>query len=108
MLLLFNIQSFDRRRMGKMFLFQIFKDSHTAFERNIWRRDRRELSAPNYLGFEDNRQDFLDWGLALVTTCFQFIGGLMSGITIRVLGIPLRGHVAFGFLQTPKETNADL
>lgn len=94
--------------MGKMFPLQIFKDSDTAFERNIWRRDPRALSAPDYLGLEDNRQDFLDRGLALVATCFQLIGGLMSGVTIRVLGIPLRVHVAFGFLQTPKETNADL
>ena len=28
----------------------------------------------------------------------------MSEVTIRVLGIPLRGHVTFGFLQTPKVT----
>ena len=32
----------------------------------------------------------------------------MSEVTIRVLGIPLRGHVTFGFLQTPKGTNAVL
>ena len=94
--------------MGIIFPLQIFKDSDTAFERNIWRRGPREFSATAYLGFEDNRQDFLDRGLALVATCFQFLGGLMSGVTIRVLGIPLRGHVTFGFLQTPKVTNADL
>ena len=82
--------------MGKMFPLQIFKDSDTAFERNIWRRDPREFSAPDYLDLQDNRQDFLDRGLALVATCFQFvatcfqfIGGLMSGVTIRVLDIPL-------------------
>ena len=71
MQLSFNIQSFDRRRMGKMFPLQIFKDSDTAFERNIWRRDPREFSEPAYLGLEDNRQDFLDRRLALVATCFQ-------------------------------------
>ena len=94
--------------MGKMFPLQIFKDSDTAFERNIWRRDPRDFSAPDYLDLQDNRQDFLDRGLALVATCFQFLGGLMSGVTIRVLGIPLRGHVTFSFLQTPKMTNAVL
>ena len=108
MQLSFNIQSFDRRRMGIMFPLQIFKDSDTAFERNIWRRDPREFSAPAYLGPEDSRQDFLDRRLALVATCFQYIGGLMSEVTIRVLGIPLPGHVTFGFLQTPKVTNAVL
>ena len=76
--------------MGKMFPLQIFKDSDTAFERNIWRRDPREFSAPDYLDLQDNRQDFLDRGLALVATCFQLIGGLMSGVTIRVLGMTLR------------------
>ena len=91
-----------------MFPLQIFKDSDIAFERNTWRRDPRDFSAPDYLDLQDNRQDFLDRGLALVATCFQFIGGLMSGVTIRVLDIPLRGHVTSGFLQTPKVTNAEL
>ena len=85
----FNIQYFDRQKMGIMFPLQIFKDSVTAFERNIWRRDPRDFSAPDYLDLQDNRQDFLDRGLALVATCFQFLGGLMSGVTIRVLDIPL-------------------
>ena len=61
----------------------------TAFGKNIWRRDPRDFSAPDYLDLQDNRQDFLDRGLALVATCFQFLGGLMSGVTIRVLDIPL-------------------
>ena len=71
MQLSFNIQSFDRQRMGIMFPLQIFKDSDTAFERNIWRKGLREFFATVYLGLEDNRLDFLDRRPALIGSCFQ-------------------------------------
>ena len=67
----FNIQYFDRQKMGIMFPLQIFKEPDTAFERNTWRRATREFFVPAYLGLEDNGQSFLDRGQALVAICFQ-------------------------------------